>query len=136
MHELSIAQSIMEIVQSNVPAGRGNLVRSVRVRIGRVSGVVPESLDFCFTAITHNTPLSGAALDIEAVPFMLHCRVCKKSFEGEMGVVVCPECGGTDTEVLSGFDLQVVSIELDDEPPPGAETVHESVNDRARGQGG
>ena len=94
------------------------------MRVGQVSGVVPESLDFCFTAITQDTQLEGATLDIETIPFMLRCRNCQTSFESEMGIVLCPTCGGIDTEVLSGFDLQVVSFELDDEHPPMERTIH------------
>ncbi|HCV43819.1 MAG TPA: hydrogenase maturation nickel metallochaperone HypA [Bacteroidetes bacterium] len=115
MHELSIAQSIVDIVQANLPASGANLVKSVKIKIGQLSGVVPDSLDFCFGAITHGTSLQGATLDMEKVPFILKCRTCTTSFESEAGIVLCPKCGGTDTEVLSGTELQVVEIELYDE---------------------
>lgn len=117
MHELSIAQSIIEIVRSNIPTEDANLVRSVRVKVGEISGVIPESLEFCFEAITHDTPLQGAVLDCEHVPFVLQCKACGASFESEMGIVLCTHCGGTDTQVLSGFELQVMEIELDDRVP-------------------
>jgi len=119
MHELSIAQSIVEIVQANLPVADAMSVKSVKIRIGQLSGVVPDSLEFCFTAITQETPLQGAALDIERVPFVLKCRSCGISFESEAGIVLCPTCGGSDTEVLSGTELQVVEIELDDSPLKG-----------------
>lgn len=117
MHELSIAQSIIEIVRSNVASDDAYLVRSVRVKVGEISGVIPESLEFCFEAITHDTPLERATLDIEHVPFVLRCKTCDASFGSEMGIVLCPHCTGTDTQVLSGFELQVAEIELDDRVP-------------------
>jgi hydrogenase nickel incorporation protein HypA/HybF len=117
MHELSIALSIIEIVRSNIPTEDADLVRSVRVKVGDISGVVPESLEFCFTAITHDTPLKEATLEVEHVPFVLRCKTCDASFESEMGIVLCPKCGGADTQVLSGFELQVMEIELDDRVP-------------------
>jgi len=119
MHELSIAQSILEIVQANLPVADAGSVKLVKIRVGQLSGVVPDSLDFCFGAITHGTSLQGATLDIEKVPFVLKCRACNTSFESEAGVVLCPTCGGMDTEVLSGTELQVVEIELLDSPPEG-----------------
>jgi len=115
MHELSIAQSIVDIVQANLPAADTHAVKSVKLKIGQLSGVVPDSLDFCFGAIIQGTSLQGANLDIEKVPFVLRCRTCKTSFESEAGIVLCQKCGGTDTEVVSGTELQVVEIELYDE---------------------
>ena len=132
MHELSVAQNIMEIVQSNLPVDNTSRVNSVKIRVGRVSGVVPESLSFCFTAITQDTPLAGASLDIENIPFMVRCRTCNVSFESEMGIVLCPKCGGIETEVLSGFDLQVVAIELDDDEPPMNADLHEALENTGR----
>jgi hydrogenase nickel incorporation protein HypA/HybF len=121
MHELSIAQSILEIVQANLPvpdesrlSSDGSSVKSVKIRIGQLSGVVPDSLEFCFLAITQGTPLQGVALDIDQVPFVLKCRGCNISFQSEAGIVLCPTCGGIDTEVLSGTELQVVEIEMYD----------------------
>jgi hydrogenase nickel incorporation protein HypA/HybF len=114
MHELSIAQNIFEIVQANLPVADAGSVKSVKIRVGQLSGVVPDSLEFCFTAITQGTPLQGAILDIEQVPFILKCRSCSMSFESEAGIVLCPTCGGTDTEVISGTELQVVEIEVYD----------------------
>jgi hydrogenase nickel incorporation protein HypA/HybF len=87
----------------------------VKIRVGHLSGVVADSLEFCFTAITQGTRLQGTVLDIEQVPFVLKCRSCSMSFESEAGVVLCPACGGSDTEVLSGTELHVVEIELYDE---------------------
>jgi hydrogenase nickel incorporation protein HypA/HybF len=68
MHELSIAQSVLEIVQANLPVEDSQYVKSVKLKVGHLSGVVPDSLDFCFTAITQGTRLQGTVLDIEQVP--------------------------------------------------------------------
>lgn len=112
MHELSIAQNILEIVLANLPAGEDHSVKSVKLKVGEQSGVVADSLEFCFTAITQGTPLEGAELDIVRVPFVLKCKKCDESFQSEAGIVLCPSCGGMDVEVLSGTELQVVELEL------------------------
>ncbi len=115
MHELSIAQSIYDIVQQSVPLEELRSVRAVRMKVGMLSGVVPDSLGFCFSAITSETALSRASLSIESVPFRVQCNACEHEFTNDIGFVVCPECGGVETKVLSGRELQVTEIELDDQ---------------------
>ncbi len=116
MHELSIAQNIVEIVQQYVPDATLADVRSVRVRVGGLSGIVPESLEFSFSAIVAGTPLGSARLDIERVPAVCRCTDCRVEFEVADFVFVCPGCGGMHTQLISGSDLQVVDIELEEVP--------------------
>lgn len=112
MHELSLAQGIIDIVREHAP-GSG-VVRSVKVRVGEVSGVVIDSLEFCFGAITKETPLEHARLDIERLPFVVSCRSCSRESRTEPGFPLCPNCGSAETSIVSGTELQVVEIEVDD----------------------
>jgi|WetSurMetagenome_2_1015567.scaffolds.fasta_scaffold192332_2 hydrogenase nickel incorporation protein HypA/HybF len=114
MHELSIAQSIVEIVGQYVPPAQQEQVRKITVRIGAMAGVVPDSLEFCFSAVIHRTPLAGAVMEIEHVPFTVSCQSCYTTSETEPGLALCPLCGSVDTEVKSGTELQVVSIDVDE----------------------
>jgi hydrogenase nickel incorporation protein HypA/HybF len=114
MHELSLAQSIVEIVRQYVPNEKAGTVKSVKLKIGELSGVVADSLDFCFSAITADTPLQGATLQIDKIPFTLECNDCSESFTSEYGTVICQRCGGSNTHVLKGTEMQVVEIELID----------------------
>jgi hydrogenase nickel incorporation protein HypA/HybF len=118
MHELSIAQSIVEIVGQYVPPDEQGRVRTVTVRVGAMAGVVPDSLEFCFNAIVHHTPLADAVMALEFVPFVVACNSCNQTGEAEPGIAICPRCGSADTEVRSGTELQVVSIDVDE--PIGA----------------
>jgi hydrogenase nickel incorporation protein HypA/HybF len=115
MHELSVAQSILDIVQQSVPKNELADVRIVRLKLGTFSGVVADSLDFCFSAISAETPLAKAHLEFERIPFIVKCQKCQKTFENEIGFVVCPVCDGVETIVLSGRELQVTEIELENE---------------------
>ena len=115
MHELSIAQNIVEIIQQSVPPEELGDVRIVRMKVGAVSGVVADCLDFCFSAISAETTLANVKLAIEQIPFSVHCNGCDKTFSNEIGFVVCPECGGVETKVISGRELQVTEIELENE---------------------
>ena len=115
VHELSIAQNIFDIIYQSVPREELQCVRTVRMKVGTLSGVVPDSLGFCFSAIASETALSRATLSIERVPFRIKCNSCEHEFTNNIGFVVCPQCGGVETIVLSGRELLVTEIELDEQ---------------------
>lgn len=114
MHELSIAQSILEIVQQNLPQEDLHSVKSVKVQVGELCGVVPDSLEFCFSAIAAETSLYQARLEIERIPFTVYCPTCRRTAASALGVALCPQCGSAETNVLSGTELRVLEIELED----------------------
>ena len=112
MHELSVAQSIVEIIQQHIPQSDLERVRAVRLKIGAAAGIVPESLEFSFQAITTESVLNHAMLEIESVPFRIHCNTCDTTAENEFGFALCSTCGSTDTKILSGSELHVTEIEI------------------------
>jgi hydrogenase nickel incorporation protein HypA/HybF len=114
MHELSIAQDILNIVRQYVPEGQAAEVRSIRIRVGQLSGIVPESLDFCFGAIASGTSWQSAKLCIDRVSARAQCNSCGQRFEIADFAFLCPKCGSSDIRTLSGTDLQVVEVELED----------------------
>jgi hydrogenase nickel incorporation protein HypA/HybF len=116
MHELSLAQGIFDIVGGAVPAEQAADVRSVRIRAGRHSGVVADSLEFCFSVLVADTPLRNASLQIETVPTVAECRDCNSRFALEDFVSICPCCGRANIALISGTELEVSEIELLDEP--------------------
>lgn len=116
MHELSIAQGILDVVRDHVTDVQASHVRGVQLRLGRMSGVVPESLEFCFEAIVAGSAFAQARLVIERVPVRGTCRVCAAAFEIPAPVFLCPQCGSGRVWVTSGSELEVVQVELVDEP--------------------
>jgi hydrogenase nickel incorporation protein HypA/HybF len=115
MHELGIAQSILDLAAEQVPAGQLADVRSIRIRVGDLAGVVVDSLEFCFDAIIAGTPLGRARLEVERVPAVCRCGHCAAEFAlGGSPVFACRACGGTDVALLAGRELQVVHVELAD----------------------
>ena len=114
MHELSIAQSILDIVRQSVPEKELPAVRLVKLRVGDLAGVVPDSLEFSFAVLIADTPLRNAQLHIDHIPFAVMCNQCGERFTNEIGFVLCPTCGGADTKILSGTELQVVELELEE----------------------
>jgi hydrogenase nickel incorporation protein HypA/HybF len=118
MHEMSIAQGILEVVQqyarANDHAGDASApkVKSVRLRIGEMAGVVPESLRFCFEVASEGTVAQGAELLIDEVPIRCRCFSCNLEFFAERFLFLCPACGTSGVEVLSGGELDVVELDL------------------------
>jgi hydrogenase nickel incorporation protein HypA/HybF len=114
MHELSVAQSIVEIIQQHIPESEWERVTAVRLKIGDAAGVVPDSLEFSFQAITAESLLRHARLEIESIPFRIHCNACDTTLENEIGFAVCSTCGSTDTKILTGSELNITEIEVAD----------------------
>ena len=132
MHELSIAQNIVEIVKLNVPPEELSNVSRIKLKIGEISGVVVDSLEFGFHAITSDTELEHAELGVEKIPFIFKCNSCGKKSTNEFGITVCSECGETDTNIISGLEMQIVEVELKEEAPsilPSNQRVKDEVID-------
>lgn len=112
MHELSIALSVLDIVR-DAAAGSGlSRVTAVRLRVGRASGVQPESLRFAFDCSKAGTPAAGATLEIEEIPVGGHCDVCDGDFtQREPYVLACPLCGGAAFRLTAGDELHVLDLE-------------------------
>ena len=108
MHELSITQSVVEAVTERTGSAA---VVSVRLRVGRLAGVVPDAMRFCFELVTAGTPLEGAVLEFDRPEGRGRCRTCGAEFALLDPVLLC-DCGSADVEVLAGRELAVASVVL------------------------
>ena len=114
MHELSIAQSIVEAVEAKATECNATHVKGVRLKIGEANSIVTDSLTFCFEMLTSLEPtLAGAQLLIDTVPHRAHCRHCNKEFAIVNFVAQCPTCQEWSNEVVSGNELQIVEMEIE-----------------------
>lgn len=117
MHELSITQSLLEIVTQEVEKNAISKVTAIKLKVGEFTGLEPSCLTFYFEILTKNTQLEGADLRIERVPVRVKCRSCKKVFdlndEPLNLALVCPACSNIDIEIISGRELFVEEIEGD-----------------------
>jgi len=112
MHELSIAQAVVDIVERHA-AGRP--VSRVELRVGHLRQVVPSALEFAFMLLTDGTGLQGAELVIEEVPARGRCRDCAGVSTMTGFPLQCSSCGGLDLELLAGEELLVEALELEEE---------------------
>ena len=114
MHELTLAAGILDIVQHSVVAADAARVRAVRVQVGEMAGVVPDSLAFCFEAIVADTAFAAAFLEIDRVSAVATCGACGCVTGASDTPFVCPACGALGMTIQCGEELQVVDVELDD----------------------
>jgi len=104
---LSVAQEIIGIVQETMTRHNLRRLETVVVRIGGLTGINPDALAFGFEMSIADTPLEGARLSIEQVPITVECRGCGRKSAVERFVFVCPQCNGTDLEVIGGKELDI-----------------------------
>ena len=113
MHEMSIAQSLLEIIREEMAKNDAKVLRSVRLHIGQLTAIVPESLSFCFEVMTAGTDLEGAKLIMEIIPLVGYCENCKKEFPIENYAFECPFCRSTEIKTISGEELSIVEMEVE-----------------------
>jgi hydrogenase nickel incorporation protein HypA/HybF len=113
MHEMGIAMEILRIVQESIPADLvGARVGRINLKVGRMSAVVPDSLRFCFKVAADKTRAQDAELAIEEVAVRVRCEACGHQWEVDTPDFICPACGSGRVEMLSGRELDIVSIEI------------------------
>ena len=112
MHELAITQSVVDMVVERTAVRR---IAIVRVRVGDLSGVVPEAMLFCYELVTAGTDLEGSRLEIERTPGRAHCRDCGRDFTLADLIMLC-SCGSANVALLGGRELEVASVEAVTEP--------------------
>lgn len=113
MHEMALAESVVQIVESQARAAGAERVISVRLEIGALSHVEPAALAFCFDAVTAGGIAAGARLDIDRSPGRGWCYDCKADVEIEELGAPCPRCGGYRLRVSGGQELRVKEMEID-----------------------
>ncbi len=112
MHELSIVEALLEQVRQEAGAYPALRVHSIRLRIGALRQVVPETLKFCFAAAVQGTELASCSLELEQLPAMARCLKCNLTFPVEDNWFQCPQCGDSGSELLTGNELELTSLDL------------------------
>ena len=108
MHELAITEGVVEAVTERLPDAR---IRCVHLEIGAMSGVVADSVRFCFDLVTDGTNLEGARLEISEPAARCRCRDCAAEFEPDGPIALC-SCGSADVAILAGSELRIMSVEV------------------------
>jgi hydrogenase nickel incorporation protein HypA/HybF len=113
MHELSIMQSALSLALDQARQAGAVRVHTIRLRIGALSGVVPDALEFAFEALTPGTLAEGAELAVERVPARFWCATCTQEFQSDDMFAECPDCHIPSGELRAGREMELASLEID-----------------------
>ena len=112
MHEVGIMESALQLAEEQARTSGATRIHRMRLRVGDLSGVVPEALEFAFDVVAHGTMADGARLDIERVPVVCYCSDCDRPFEPADMVHECPRCHRWVQDSLQGKELELASLEV------------------------
>jgi len=112
MHEISLMQSALNAATRAAGDAGATRIESITLRIGALSGVVRDALEFAFEVLKADTPASEARLVIDEVPVVCHCAECDADFEPSSMVFECPTCGRLSSQIVRGREIDLVSMEV------------------------
>ncbi len=117
MHEMSIAQNLIQIIDEEMQKHEVHKLNKVKVVHGQLSHIVPEALETAFEVLTQGTRMQGAAIALEEKPLRAKCRECGREFSPEgddLMIMTCPYCQTEfGHEILSGKELFIEEIEAE-----------------------
>lgn len=112
MHEVSIMEEAMQMAVQAAKAAGGRRIVKLQLRIGTMSGVVPEAMRFAFDVVCRNTMAEGATLEMDAVPATCWCAVCEREFPQADLLNECPVCHNLSGELRRGRELEIAAVEI------------------------
>jgi hydrogenase nickel incorporation protein HypA/HybF len=112
MHEVGIMQEGVRMAVETARARQAGRITRLTLRVGAMSGVVPEALQFAFEMVSLGTIAEGAALDILTVPAACWCAACAEEFQCEDFLNECPRCHALSGELRRGRELDLASVEV------------------------
>jgi hydrogenase nickel incorporation protein HypA/HybF len=113
MHEMSLAESVLQAMEDAARSQHFHKVLAVRLEIGALSGVEPEAMRFCFDAVVRGSLAEGAQLDIIELPGTGWCMACAKTVPMREVFGECPECGSVQMQVTGGTEMRIKDLEVE-----------------------
>ena len=113
MHEVSIMTEALRMAVDAAQADGAGRILKLRLRIGSLSGVVPESIRFAFDVVSDGTMAAGATLEIEHVAGACWCATCQAEFACVDFLNECPRCHNLSGDLRRGRELDIAAVEVD-----------------------
>ncbi len=113
MHELGLTQSIVDLAIEHASRENASQILSIAVDIGKISGVIPEAVEFAFDVCSKGTIAEGACLEIHHIPGRGHCLECNEYADIDAPTHVCPKCGGLSLEIIQGQEMKFTEMEIE-----------------------
>ena len=113
MHELSVTQGILKICKEEQEKNNFKKIREIRIKVGELTGLVPNGRDYYFDIISKDTVAEGAQLIIDKLPIVISCEDCSYQGEIKKGQYMCPKCNSYKIKIINGREFYVDSLEVD-----------------------
>ena len=113
MHELAVTESIASICIKHAEANKARRVIKVNIKLGELTGIVGHYVSFYWDLVTKDTVAQGSELNFIKIPVKAYCPKCREEFPVEEYDITCPSCGKVDTELVSGREFLVESLEIE-----------------------
>jgi len=113
MHEMSLNESVLQILQDNAKSKGFERVKTVWLELGELSGVEIEAMRFCFDVIMKDTLADQAKLEIIRVPGQAWCMQCATTVKVKQLFDACPGCGSYQVQVTGGDQMQIKELEVE-----------------------
>lgn len=113
MHEVSLVENIVALVEDERRKQDFTRVRIVRLQLGALGHAEPEALRFCFDAVTRGTVAEGARLEIEMVAGQGWCALCRCTVKLDDWFAACPACGNPGLRLTGGGELRLAELEVE-----------------------
>ncbi|MCF8261126.1 MAG: hydrogenase maturation nickel metallochaperone HypA [Melioribacteraceae bacterium] len=112
MHEMAIAQNIIEIAEEYAVKSAALKVNEIELDIGKLAGIELESLLFAIDVIKEGTICNSAKMIINHVEAQFNCTECLSTFNTENYYAKCPVCNSHKVEIIAGREMRVKSIDI------------------------
>lgn len=113
MHELPITQSIVRISNEEAEKHGANKITEIRIKVGELSGLVPECIQIYFDMCSTGTKAEGAVIKVEKIPIRFKCKLCGTECNASEGKYKCPNCASKDIQIISGNEFLIDSMEVE-----------------------
>lgn len=113
MHEMSLAEGVLQIIEDAAKEQNFSRVRTVWLEIGQLAGVEAEAMRFCFEAVVRDSIAQGANLEIIAVPGQAWCQYCAAAVNVKALYDECPKCGSLQVQVTGGNTMRVKELDVE-----------------------
>ena len=113
VHEVGIIQSVLDLAEALARQNGATRILEIRMRVGRMTGIVPEALEHAFVVLRQGSMAETARLAAEFVPGVFWCQACAAEFESDDLVGGCPTCKEPSFDLRRGREMAVESLEVE-----------------------
>ena len=113
MHEIGIMEHTLEIAITSAKKQNASKINQITMNIGKLSGVIPDALEFAFDVLTNKTIAENAILKINTIPVICYCNACQENFSPQEWFFECPKCHQFSNNILQGKEIELISVEIE-----------------------